>query len=104
MKDIYSVWRLGVFAAGNLNSRNELANNECMAKPKMLEIDIPEPLDTIYYNMSEKKEQPYTRYTSLAMTLQEIADELGVTKERVRQIEKRALRKLSHNILLHAHI
>ena len=29
-------------------------------------------------------------------TLQKIADSLGVSRERVRQIEKRALRKLTH--------
>lgn len=33
-------------------------------------------------------------------TLEEIARELGVTKERVRQIEASALRKLRHNLKL----
>lgn len=35
-------------------------------------------------------------FDGVKKTLQRIGDELGVSRERVRQIEKRALRKLTH--------
>jgi len=38
-------------------------------------------------------------YKDNSMTLKEIAKILGITKERVRQIEKRALKKLKSPIL-----
>lgn len=39
-------------------------------------------------------------YAGRAMTLDQISQEMGITKERVRQIEKKALEKL--NAKLHA--
>ena len=38
----------------------------------------------------------YYGLTGTPMTLQEIGDELSLTKERVRQIKEKALRKLRH--------
>ena len=37
-------------------------------------------------------------YAGRAMTLDQISQELGITKERVRQIEKRALEKLNDKL------
>ena len=37
-------------------------------------------------------------YGGRAMTLDQISQELGITKERVRQIEKRALQKLNEKL------
>lgn len=36
----------------------------------------------------------HTAYNMRAMSLQEVGDELGISAERVRQLEDRALRKL----------
>lgn len=40
--------------------------------------------------------QNLSSYTGSTYTLQEIADLLGVTRERARQIEMQALKKLKH--------
>lgn len=37
------------------------------------------------------------------MTYQEIADELGISRQRVKQIEEAALRKLRDRLALHQH-
>jgi RNA polymerase primary sigma factor len=61
---------------------------------------LSEDISKILGNLSEREQHVlrlrYGLAGSSAHTLAQVADQLGVTRERVRQIQNRALRKLRH--------
>ena len=70
-------------------------DNACFEKKEILK--------TLLHTLSDKEQQIITDYFGLGgrkpLTLEEIGDELGITKERVRQINEKALLKLRSEAL-----
>lgn len=86
------VWRLRTY--GTLYSEHELAMMTGQIRERVIWRLKVKP-DTSETSLSVVQESdPYPEDDSEGFTLEEISQELGVTRERVRQIEGRALHKL----------
>ena len=83
LKDRYP-YNVALAVAGEFNYTNALYH-----------VYIPALLESLESLTEREKKVLKLRYQN-AMTLEEVANMLGVTRERIRQIEARALRKLRH--------
>ena len=68
-----------------------------MTSIKMLKENVDEVLDSLSDRESKVLKMRFgLDETKKSMTLEEVGREFGVTRERIRQIEAKALRKLKH--------
>jgi len=86
----------GTLPLGNsvIDDRYEAPEQEVMKKS--LEDDINELLGTLSYKEAEIIRLHFGLGTQMPLSLQEIGERFNLTKERVRQIEKKALSRLKH--------
>ena len=69
-------------------------------KEELAEADLPKMMSKAFVGLKRKQRHVLKKRFGLVngevKTLQEIGDSYGVTRERIRQIEAKALRKLRH--------
>lgn len=74
----------------SINIRNELLNNIIK--------EYLDPREQIVITMR------YGLLTGKTMTLEEVGEKFGVTRERIRQVENKALRRLRHALVVRKHL
>ncbi|WP_459253873.1 sigma-70 family RNA polymerase sigma factor [Haloimpatiens myeolchijeotgali] len=80
----------------DISENKENINVEDMVFSKFLRIDIDKLLCTLTPREENVIRQRFGLYNEKPKTLEEIGKSYNVTRERVRQIEKKAIRKLRH--------
>jgi RNA polymerase primary sigma factor len=86
----------GMLPLGNSVIDNRYDAPEQAAMKKSLEDDIEELLGTLSYKEAEIIRLHFGLGKQIPMSLQQIGEQMNLTKERVRQIEKKALSRLKH--------
>jgi len=100
-REVVSLEKLVDSDAGTLPLGNSVIDDrydapEQALMKKSLEHDLEELLDTLSYKESEIIRMHFGLGRQIPLSLQEIGDRFNITKERVRQIEKKALSRLKH--------
>jgi len=100
-REVVSLEKLVDSDAGTLPLGNSVIDDrydapEQAVMKKSLEHDIDELLATLSYKEAEIIRMHFGLGKQIPMSLQEIGDRFNITKERVRQIEKKALSRLKH--------
>jgi len=100
-REVVSLEKLVTSDAGTLPLGNSVIDNrydapEQAVMNKSLEADIEELLGTLSYKEAEIIRLHFGLGKQAPLSLQEIGDRFNLTKERVRQIEKKALARLKH--------
>ena len=100
-QEVVSLEKLVDSDAGTLPLGNSVIDNrydapEQAVLQKSLEDDIQELLSTLSYKEAEIIRMHYGLGNQAPMSLQKIGEHFNITKERVRQIEKKALARLKH--------
>ena len=100
-REVVSLEKLVESDAGTLPLGNSVIDNrydapEQAVLKKSLEDDIEELLGTLSYKEAEIIRLHFGLGKQAPMSLQEIGERFNITKERVRQIEKKALSRLKH--------
>ena len=87
---------VGTLPLGNavIDNRYDAPDQEVITKS--LEKDIQDLLDTLSYKESEIIRLHFGLGNCAPLSLQEIGDQFKITKERVRQIEQKAISRLRH--------
>jgi RNA polymerase primary sigma factor len=100
-REVVSLEKLVSSDAGTLPLGNSVIDNrydapEQAVMNKSLEADIQELLGTLSYKEAEIIRLHFGLGKQIPLSLQEIGERFNLTKERVRQIEKKALSRLKH--------
>jgi len=100
-QEVVSLEKLVDSDAGTLPLGNSVIDDrydapEQAVMNKSLEHDIEELLSTLSYKEAEIIRMHFGLGKQMPMSLQEIGERFNITKERVRQIEKKALSRLKH--------
>lgn len=90
------------FAEGEDNSLLDvLPNNDSpMADKKLVMESLREEINRALQTLNERERNIIEAFFGInqqEMTLEEIGDKYGLTRERVRQIKEKAIRRLRHN-------
>ena len=100
-REVVSLEKLVTSDAGTLPLGNSVIDNrydapEQEVMKKSLENDIDELLGTLSYKEAEIIRLHFGLGNKAPLSLQEIGERFNLTKERVRQIEQKALSRLKH--------